>query len=134
MKRFFILVFVLVCNYYHVNAQIYVSCTHRDYYTYSEYDEDFKYDSGYDENSMFEINKEQTMFKHTTPTISSAYYVSSSHYDENDEILYLEVVSDVGNNYLYMFDAKNNLVKVLYEVDNETKLIVFTIKKIWTKE
>lgn len=117
-----------------MNAQIYVSCTHRDYYTYSEYDEDFKYDSGYDENSMFEINKEQTMFKHTTPTISSAYYVSSSHYDENDEILYLEVVSDVGNNYLYMFDAKNNLVKVLYEVDNETKLIVFTIKKIWTKE
>ena len=134
MKRFFILLFLLVCNYYHVNAQIYVSCTHRDYYVYNEIEDDFKYEGGYDENSMFEINNEQTMFKHTTPTMTSAYYVSSSQYDEESDILYMDVVSDVGNNYLYMFDGKNNLVRILYKVDNTTNMIIFTIKKIWSKE
>lgn len=134
MKRLLIIVFALISCTYYAHAQIYVSCTHRDYYTYNETEEDLEYEGGYDENSMFEINKELTMFKHTTPTMTSAYYASSSDYDEEDNTLSMDVTSDVGNSYVYIFDFKSNSVKILYNKDDAITLIVFTVKKWWIKE
>jgi len=112
-------------------AQIFASCTHRDYFTYNQYTEEFEYQSGYDENSMFKINTNLTMFEHTTPDISSTYYVSKSEFDESTGTLSLEVVSDVGNEYHYTFDIDDDEIRVIYKRDGDIKLLRFTVKKFW---
>lgn len=117
-----------------IQAQIYASCTHRTILKYDTDEGGFVYQSGYDENSMFKINAKLTMFDHTTPTISSTYYASSSNYDEDEQTLTMNVVSDVGNNYLYVFDIKNDVVRVLSEQDEGVYMIVFTVKRFWTEE
>ena len=117
-----------------VRSQIYVSCTHRDYYKYNQVTEEFEYQHGYDENSLYKINSQWTMFEHTTPSISSSYYVSSSEYDEEENLLVMNVVSDVGNKYLYSFDMGEKKVRILFNNDEELQLIVFTVKKFWTEE
>lgn len=130
-----IILFLSFCLFANVlQAQIYASCTHRTILKYDTDEEEFEYQSGYDENSMFKINAKLTMFEHTTPTISSTYYVSSSNYDENEQTLTMNVVSDVGNNYMYVFDIKNDVVRVLSEQDGNVYMIVFTVKKFWTEE
>ena len=90
--------------------------------------------NGYDENSMFKINAKLTMFEHTTPTMSSSYYVSDSNYDEDEKTLTMDVVSDVGNNYHYIFDMGDDRIRVLFENDGVVHLIIFTVKKYWTEE
>lgn len=115
-------------------AQFYFSCTHREYYVYDVETEDFTYLNGYDENSMFKLNENLTMFEHTTPDISSTYYVSKSEYDEEEGTLSLDVVSDVGNKYFYTFDVDREKIRVLYTRDDSIYLLVFTIKKYWTED
>lgn len=115
-------------------AQIYASCTHRDYYKYNEVTEELEYLNGYDENSMFKLNAKMTMFEHTTPEMSSSYYVSDSEYDENEKSLTMNVVSDVGNIYLYIFDMDDNKIKVLFKREDVMQVLVFTVKKFWTEE
>ena len=83
---------------------------------------------------MFKINTKLTMFEHTTSDISSTYYVSSSEYDEEEQTMSMDVVSDVGNKYHYTFDIKNDVVRVLYERNGDIYMIVFEVKKFWTEE
>src|ERR1035437_10557980 len=52
-------------------------------------------------STLFDFNKEMTMFKHTTATISSSYYIKSSSHDE-ENIWEYNIVSDVGNNYHFI--------------------------------
>lgn len=130
-----VILFFALCLFSNMSqAQIYASCTHRDYYKYNEATEDFEYMNGYDENSMFKINAQLTMFEHTTPDMSSSYYVSESEYDENEKTLTMDVVSDVGNNYRYIFDMDDNKIRVLFKRDGVVQLLVFTVKKFWTEE
>lgn len=96
------------------------------------HNKEFEYLNGYDENSMFKINKKLTMFEHTTPDMSSSYYISESEYNEEEEILSLVVVSDVGNDYIYVFDISNDTIKVIFKQDEVLQLLVFTVKKFWS--
>ena len=129
-----IMIFLLFCLCISTNiqAQIYATCTHRDYYKWNDSTKEFEYLNGYDENSMFKINNKLSMFEHTTPDMSSSYYISESEYNEEDEILTLVVVSDVGNNYIYVFDISNNTIKVIFQQDEVMQLLVFTVKKFWS--
>ena len=119
-----------------VHSQVFFSCTHRDFYNWDNNTESFVFveDAGYDENSLFELNKAETMFTHTTPTLQSAYYIREKEYDEELEVYTFEVKSDVGNNYTYFFDLKNEQIRILIDDEEETILVVFTVKKIWTEE
>ncbi len=83
---------------------------------------------------MFKLNAKMTMFEHTTPEMSSSYYVSDSEYDENEKSLTMNVVSDVGNIYLYIFDMDDNKIKVLFKREDVMQVLVFTVKKFWTEE
>lgn len=117
-----------------VHAQLYASCTNRTIFKYDKIEKEYEYQYGYEENSMFKVNKKMSMFEHTTSDMSSTYYVSSSRYDEDEQTLTMDVVSDVGNKYQYEFDVKNDLISVQYDRDGESYLIIFTVKKFWTEE
>ena len=68
------------------------------------------------------------MIIHTIENITSTYYVKSSDYDEQYKSSIFEVVSDVGNHYTFIFDAKNELVKILRK---DNTLIMFYIKSVF---
>ncbi|MDR1792323.1 MAG: hypothetical protein LBR36_02620 [Bacteroidales bacterium] len=125
----FVAIFLSTSN--HLQAQTSFSCNYREYCTWNEVLETFDNCKGYEENSLFVMNKEATMFIHTTETIKSAYYVTSSEYDEENDFWWLYVTSDVGNKYIYIFDTKNKEIKVLYSEEGKSMLIIFNVKAIF---
>lgn len=44
------------------------------------------------------------------------------------------VASDVGNEYLYVFDLEDNEIIVLFKSDETPALLKFSVKKYWTDE
>ena len=94
-----------------------------------------KYDncSGSTQVSLFTLNPDQTMFHHTTSTISSDYYVISKECDDN--VCVYDVKSDVGNNYYFIIDLKNNQIRIVKNNKDNTKtyMIIHTIKRYWVE-
>jgi len=111
-----------------LQAQTSISCSYRQYCDWNEAEEKFGNCSGYEESSLFALNKDQTMFIHTTETIKSAYYITSKEYDQEKDLWTYDVTSDVGNKYVYIFDTNNKEIRALYKRNGETRLLVFTIK------
>jgi hypothetical protein len=107
------------------------SCTYREYCTWNKIKEKFDNCEGYKENSLFVMNKGETMFTHTIETMKSTYYVTSSEYNKEKEVWSYNVTSDVGNKYLYIFDPKNKQIRALYLNDGESNLVVFTVKAMF---
>lgn len=135
MRKLVTIFTILICGIT-AHSQIFVSCTHRDFYNWDNNTETFVFvdDAGYDESSLFEINEAETMFTHTTPTMTSAYYIREKEYDEDLNVYTYSVKSDVGNSYTYFFDIKNEQVRALVDNDDETYMVVFSVKKIWIEE
>jgi hypothetical protein len=105
--------------------------------------EDFDWDStqqkwifiSKDETSstLFAFNKAVTLFKHTTPTITSTYYIRDSSMTK-DDLRRFEIVSDVGNNYTMFIDAKNNNVRFIGQKKEGLFLVRHKIKRLWYDE
>lgn len=129
-----ILLFTLVVMGVYAQAQSYFSCTHRENYQYNVESNEYIYLSGFDEKSLFKMNEDMTMFEHTAPDISSTYYVSNSEFDESNNALIMDVVSDEGNEYRYFFDYKNKKIKVVFTRDDGKYLLIYTIKKYWKEK
>jgi len=87
-----------------------------------------------EELTFFEFNKDFTMFKHTTPSITSSYIIKSSKHNEENNTWELEIMSDVGNVYHMIIDTANSNVRFIYTKDGSTYLVQHTIKKMWTSD
>ncbi len=87
-----------------------------------------------EELTFFEFNKQFTFFKHTTPTITSAYTIKSSKEDKENERWEFDIMSDVGNSYYMILDLKNNNIRFIYTKNGSTYLVQHTIKKLWFDE
>lgn len=87
-----------------------------------------------EEITFFEFNKDFTMFKHTTTSITSAYIIKSQTYDEENETYEFDVVSDVGNKYYLTLDMKNENIRFLYEREGDIFLVNHSIKRMWLDE
>ena len=75
--------------------------------------------------------KDFTMFKHTTPTLTSAYIIKSNKENKESNQFELDIISDIGNKYLMIIDFKDNNVRFVYEKDNIIYMVHHTIKKVW---
>jgi hypothetical protein len=131
MKRTLLLLLCALCCTFIAQAQKSYSATYRSYCDWNETTKKFENCSGYDDNSLFEMNSDQTMFIHTTATIKSSYYVKSKEHDATNDVEIYEVTSDVGNKYTYIFDEKNKEIRVVFLRDGKTQLLTFTIKAIF---
>jgi hypothetical protein len=86
------------------------------------------------ENSRFKVNKDQTVFEHTTPELSSAYYISKFEHDYVNDVDVYDATSDVGNKYTYIFDTKSSEIRIVgVSTDGETYLVTFHVKATWTE-
>lgn len=84
--------------------------------------------------TLFEFNKELTMFKHTTETITSTYYISDWTYDEETVKYTMQITSDAGNEYEMIIDGVNNCVAFFFYIDDVYYLVRHTIKNSWFNE
>lgn len=87
------------------------------------------------EHSMFVISDNEDMLVHRTQTMESSYYVGpGAELDKDRGIWTVSATSDVGNEYLYMFDFKYKMVKAIYkDKEGRTIMILFRVKAIFTK-
>ena len=86
-------------------AQMNISTDLREDFVWSESQEDWIIVSSDDSEFTFlKINEQFTMFKHTTPSITSAYIINSNEYDEERDQYTFDITSDVGNNYMMISD------------------------------
>ena len=74
------------------------------------------------------------MFKHTTYNITSAYIIKSQKYDEENEVFEYDIISDVGNTYLMIYDTRRENVRFIYEREENLYMVQHTIKKVWFEE
>src|SRR5690606_29947236 len=88
-------------------------------------------DEDQEELTFFEFNKQLTMFKHKTPTITSAYTINSTNEDKENMRWDFDIMSDVGNKYLMILDLKNNNIRFIYTKNGATYLVQHSIKKLW---
>ncbi len=87
-----------------------------------------------EELTFFEFNKALTMFKHTTPTITSAYIIKSSISDKETSQWQFTIVSDVGNKYYMILDKEDNSLHFMYKKEDVLYMVTHHIKKIWFDE
>ncbi|EJF54719.1 hypothetical protein SapgrDRAFT_3070 [Saprospira grandis DSM 2844] len=113
-------------------SQMMISTSLREDLRYSEETGEWKLMSSDEEElTFFEFNAEMSMFKHTTPSISSAYLIKEARQDEENEIFEFSVVSDVGNHYEMVLDPNADEVR-FYKDYEEVKIMVrHKIKRIW---
>lgn len=133
MKRLLIILGVLTSQVIH--AQIFVSTDARTVYNWDSIGEEWILEESEDDFlTFFEFNNELTMIKHTTPSVTSAYLIKSVEVDDEDgrnQIEY-DVISDVGNSYLLLYDMKNENIRFVdFKSD---RMIRFEIKAVWTEE
>jgi hypothetical protein len=88
-----------------------------------------------DENvTFFEFNRELTLFKHTTTTITSTYNISDWEYDSTLVKYTMVVTSDAGNTYDVVIDGINNYIGFFYYRDLDYILVHHAIKDTWFRE
>lgn len=129
MKKLLLLLFVtpIICF-----SQTSFSCDLKEFCDWDEVTEVWENDCDpFEYHCLFEMNKDETMFVHTTPTMKSTYYVKEKLSAEDNQFTY-NVVSDVGNEYFYIFDVKNEEVKAITEDENGNSILIrFYVKSIF---
>ncbi len=117
-----------------VFAQLNITTNFRQDAIWDEEQEEWEVLSTDENVTFFEFNKELTLFKHTTNSITSTYIIKSFEYNEEEAKYTMVVVSDVGNEYDMIVDGLNSYVGFFYYYDDAYVLVRHTIKKIWFKE
>lgn len=135
MKKLGLIILALILSQ-QIYSQMHISTNLREDFTWSDSQAKWIFVSQDPESStLFDFNKEITMFKHTTESISSSYYVKSSSSDKEKGILELDVVSDVGNKYHVVVDPINKNIRLVGTDKNGTSFLVrHTIKKLWFED
>ena len=115
-------------------AQMHISTNFSQLAIFNEKTREYDLIGEKEEITFFEFNKQFTFFKHTTPTITSAYTIKSSKEDKVNERWEFDIMSDVGNSYYMILDLKNNNIRFIYTKNGSTYLLQFSIKKLWFEE
>ena len=105
-------------------GQVNFSCNFKEFCAWDKVSEDWKQDCNHFENNcLFVMNEDETMFVHTTEKMKSTYYIKEKLSSEDNQFTY-NVVSDVGNKYFYIFDMKNKEVKAISEDENGNSVLI----------
>lgn len=115
-------------------AQIHISTSMRSDFVWNSNRNEWVWVSD-DENekTFFEINRDFTLIKHTTPSLTSTYIIKSSEEDKEKNQWEFSITSDVGNDYLMILDIKNNNVRFIGKTkEGNLFLVKHTIKQMWT--
>ena len=136
MKKNLLLIFAVFFIVPNICSQTYFSSYEKKICDYNN--KTGKYDdcSEKEYNTLFKMNKAETMIEHTTPDLKSSYYVNDKKYNDSISLYMYMVTSDVGNKYIFVFDIDAKEIRVLGESKETGNYYIITwyIKKMWTEE
>lgn len=115
-------------------SQLGISTNFRQDGTWNTKEEKWDVSSTDESETTFAFNKELTQFVHTTPKITSTYYITKWDYSEEDAKYTMTVKSDAGNEYDMIIDGVNNCVAFFYWKGDTYYLVRHTIKESWYNE
>ena len=106
---------------------------------YNESSEAFENCQTLAEPSLFALSQGETVFRHTTEQMSSAYRVKSRQYNVDDKSWQYAVVSDVGNSYVFIVMPQTCIIKIVGTREDEQGkkeyyIIAHHISKTWKEE
>jgi hypothetical protein len=135
MKNLLFLFGILALLLQEAAAQMHITTNYQRNYQYDAEAEDFIL-IGEDSESVtfFEFNEGMTMFKHTTPTMTSSYIINSTKKDEENETWEFAITSDVGNKYMMILNPTEKKLSFLVKKDDGIIVIQHSIKKLWVDE
>lgn len=134
-RQIFFLFTILILISSEMFAQMNISTDLRQDGIWNNETEEWEVISTNDEElTFFEFNKEFTMFKHTTPSMTSAYLIKSQEEDKVREQFELSIVSDAGNKYLMLIDFKNQNLRFIYENEGALIMVWHRIKRVWFED
>lgn len=136
MKKF-ILMFLLSVAGFSTFAQLHITTSVREDYLWNEEKNDWVFDTqNKNEATFFDFNKDMTMVKHTTPTMTSNYLIKSEvMMDKNRKKYEFDVMSDVGNKYHAIIDVTNNNIRFIgTSSDVGSFMVRHQIKRIWYED
>ena len=103
-----ILLFISFCSY----SQVSISCNYKEVCIWNDTTEDFEKCNKREHNSLFKINKDETMITHTTESKKTVYYVSDKESPIENVISYM-VMSDVGTEHSITIFLKSREIKII---------------------
>lgn len=118
-----------------VEAQLHISTnTRKDAYWDKKENKWVVTSTNDEELTFFNFNKEFTMFKHVTPSITSAYMINKvTKADDKNKMYEFDITSDVGNAYHMYIDEGNMAIYITYtDSDGVMHAVIHVIKKIWS--
>jgi hypothetical protein len=86
-----------------------------------------------DAATLFVLNANKSMFKHTTDQMTSTYYVQRTEYDNKNKLMKYDVVSDAGNKYTFMITDDFSYLTIFCEKGNDSYIIKYSVKRKWTE-
>ena len=117
-----------------VQAQTYFSSESRILTLFNFETEEFETIKTEEFASMFILNDNESIIKHITSDMTSSYYVQKKTVDGTVNMY--DVISDVGNSYIFAIDIPNNQIRILMRIkDKEGRevnaMYVFVIKRVF---
>ncbi len=111
-------------------SQSHVETYYREYCFYNDDSQEFDDCNGYEEISTFDIADDWSYWVHTTPKMQSTYYVIDTKYMEEYGLTFYYVESDVGNNYIYVFDILKDEIRIFGKnKEGEEYILTFYVNK-----
>lgn len=98
---------------------------------YNEENEDFEVLKEEAEITLFEFDKKMTSFHHTKADIDSEYTVKTKKYDKAKKTYELEIISDVGNEYLMLWNEDAGTLQFLFKKDGAIVVVQHKIMRQW---
>lgn len=112
---------------------LFISTNYRYNAYWSDLTDSWKTLTEKEDPTLFIFNKDMTMFKHRTRSITSDYFIISEEYDATNKQYELEVVSDVGNKYTMILDLEDENLRFIYKKGGKSYLVQHEIKTTWKK-
>ena len=135
MKKKIILLVIALLGFLTTYAQLNVSTNSREVYSWDKDANEWKFESEDTESvTLFEFNKEITLVKHTSETMTSDYIIESQEFDESDESNHyiFEVLNEEGNKSLMIFDIKNQNIRFVNQ--DGPQMVKYLISNTWEVE
>jgi len=86
-----------------------------------------------DAATLFVLNANKSIFKHTTDQMTSTYYVQGTEYDNTNKLMKYNVVSDAGNKYMFMVTDDGSYLTIFCEKGNDSYIVKYTVRRRWTE-
>ena len=79
----------------------------------------------------FEINKGESLILQTIQNVKSEYRVKTKERDKRNGVTIYFVMNEAGDKYYYIFDRKNNEVRILSKNNGKSTLVIYSQTNPW---